>query len=117
MSDDEQTPDGVSIHTGFPNPAIDKSLHGLDLNQLLVHHAASTYMFRVRGNAWEDSGVFDGDIAIVDRALDPRGSDVVLFWDGVRGEFVIATYSEMPAEATLWGVVTATIHEFRKYSR
>jgi len=113
MTEDESQ-DGVSIHAGFPNPAADQSLHGLDLHKLLVRHSASTYLFRVRGNEWEGAGVFDGDIALVDRALDPRAGDVVIWWDGVRGEFVISAYSKMPAEASLWGVITASIHEFRK---
>ncbi|HEX7963922.1 MAG TPA: S24 family peptidase [Candidatus Saccharimonadales bacterium] len=107
-------PTGVSIHAGFPNPAADKSLHGLDLHQLLVRHAASTYLFRVRGNEWEAAGVFDGDIAIVDRALDPKANDVVLWWDGVRGEFAISAHSKMPPDAACWGVITASVHEFRK---
>ena len=104
----------MSIHTGFPNPATDQSLHTLDFNQLLVQHTASTYMFRVRGDEWQDAGVFDNDIAIVDRALDPRKNDVVLWWDEDRGEFSISKYSRMPKTARLWGVITATIHQFRQ---
>lgn len=111
---EESNQDGVSVHAGFPNPATDKSLHGLDLNRLLIRHAASTYLFRMRGNAWKDAGVFDGDIAVVDRALDARKNDVVLWWDGVRGEFAISAYGKMPSGAALWGVITASVHEFRK---
>lgn len=115
----EESPgeDGVSIHAGFPNPATDHSLHGLDLHQLLVRHSASTYLFRVRGNEWENAGVHDGDIAIIDRALDPQKNDVVLWWDGASGEFAISAHHTMPPEAACWGVVTATIHEFRKLRR
>jgi hypothetical protein len=113
MREDEQS-DGVSVHTGFPNPATDKSLHGLDLNKLLVQHGSSTYMFRVRGNDWEDAGIFDGDIAIVDRALDSRKTDVVLWWDEARGEFSISHHHRIPPAATCWGVITATIHQLRK---
>ena len=106
--------DGVSIHTGFPNPATDQRLHTLDFNQLLIRHSASSYMFRVRGNEWEGAGVFDGDIAVVDRALDPTKADVVLWWDEPSGEFAISKYGAMPASAACWGVITATIHQFRK---
>jgi SOS-response transcriptional repressor LexA len=115
MSDKE--PNGVSVHAGFPNPATDQSLQGLDLNKLLIRHATSTYLFRVRGNEWESVGVFDGDIAIVDRALDPKKSDVVLWWDDIRSEFVISHYKSAPSDTTLWGVITASIHEFRKSIR
>ncbi len=114
MQEEPKSVDGVSVHTGFPNPATDASLHTLDLNQLLVQHTASTYMFRVRGNEWEGAGIFDGDIAVIDRALDPRKTDVVLWWDDASGEFAISKYTAMPKEAALWGVVTSTIHQFRK---
>lgn len=111
---EDEAANGVSVHTGFPNPATDQRLHTLDFNKLLIQHTASTYMFRVRGNEWEGAGVFDNDIAVVDRALDPRKTDVVLWWDDVGGEFAISRFAAMPKEATLWGVITATIHQFRK---
>lgn len=111
---DNKQPTGVSVHAGFPNPAADKRLRTLDFNQLLIQHTASTYIFRVRGSEWESSGVFDGDIAVVDRALDPQKNDVVLWWDESRGEFAISAHSATPKEASIWGVITATIHQFRK---
>ena len=112
MADKKHT-EGVSIHTGFPNPAADSSLHTLDFNQLLIKHTASTYMFRIRGSEWEGDGVFDNDIAIVDRSLDPRKTDVVLWWDEPKGEFSLSKLRDMPPEATTWGVITATIHQLR----
>jgi len=108
------TPDGVSIHTGFPNPAIDSNLRNLDLNQLLVQHGASTYFFRIEGPEWETIGIYDGDIAIIDRALDPRKTDTVIWWDENRESFAISTYKQASEQATIWGVVTATIHQLRK---
>lgn len=115
--EEKQEPTGVSVHTGFPNPATDKRLHTLDFNQLLIQHTASTYMFRVRGNEWEDAGVFDDDIAVVDRALDPRKNDTVVWWNEPRGEFAISKYGTVPKEASVWGVITATIHQFRKVNK
>ncbi|HSX32300.1 MAG TPA: S24 family peptidase [Candidatus Saccharimonadales bacterium] len=112
--DEQEEPTGISKHTGFPNPAIDKSLHGLDINKLLIRNPGSTYLFKVRGNNWQDAGVHDSDIAVIDRALDPRKNDVVLWWDGQRGEFAISYHSAIPIDASCWGVVTATVHEFRK---
>lgn len=111
----EQEPDtGISIHAGFPNPAADTSLRSLDLNQLLIQRTASTYLFRVRGEDWTDVGVHDGDIAIVDRAPHARKSDLVIWWDEGRGEFAISHARDIPADAQAWGVITATIHQFRK---
>jgi hypothetical protein len=115
MSKEQSNPQtGVSVHAGFPNPAADSSLRNLDLNQLLVAHSASTYFFRVRGSEWESVGVFDGDIAIIDRALDPRKTDTVLWWDEHTEMFAISTLPKVPDNAHTWGVITATIHQFRK---
>lgn len=113
---DAQEPTGVSKHTGFPNPALDKSLHALDLTRHLIRNPASTYLFRIRGSEWEETGIFDGDIAVIDRALPPRKNDVVLWWDEQKGEFALSAHHAMPSDATCWGVVTATIHEFIKRS-
>jgi DNA polymerase V len=114
--DEDHNQNGVSIHAGFPNPATDTSLRSLDLNQLLISHSASTYLFRIQGSEWETSGVFDGDIAIIDRALDARPTDIVLWWNDTVTEFAISTRKLLPQDATIWGVITATIHQFRKES-
>ncbi|HEU4913959.1 MAG TPA: S24 family peptidase [Candidatus Saccharimonadales bacterium] len=111
-----QTP-GVSVHTGFPNPAIDERLRSLDLNHLLINHSASTYFFRVQGSEWESIGIFDGDIAIIDRALDASRNDIVLWWGADSGEFKLSALSAVPAGSNVWGVITATIHQFRRVAR
>lgn len=108
---------GISVHTGFPNPAIDTRLHSLDLNQLLISHSASTYFFRIKGNEWESSGIFHGDIAIIDRALDAFKNDTVLWWDNGHEEFSISTLGTVPSGATVWGVITSIIHQLRKVGR
>lgn len=110
---DQSEPSGISIHTGFPNPATDTSLRSLDLNQLLIKHSASTYFFRVRGDHWQEAGVFDGDTAIVDRALDPRATDTVVWWNPGAEQFNISHFKQVPVDATVWGVITATVHQLR----
>ncbi len=106
--------EGVSVHTGFPNPAADERLRSLDLNQLLINHSASTYFFRIRGNEWEGTGIFDGDVAIIDRALDASSNDTVLWWDGIHSQYCISALHKAPPEAAICGVITASIHQFRK---
>lgn len=108
---DNPTLGGVSVHTGFPNPAVDQRLQPLDFNKLLIENSVSTYMFRVRGSDWEATGVFDGDIAVVDRALNAGKNDVVVWWR--EDEFAISRRGSMPKDAAMWGVITATIHQFR----
>jgi len=114
MSDTLRETDGVSVHAGFPNPATDKSLHTLDFNKLLISHSSSTFMFRISGDNWQDIGIFSGDIAVVDRALDPRKIDLVIWWNEDSGEFSISHYTAMPKQASCWGVVTSTIRQLRR---
>jgi len=108
--------DGVSVHTGFPNPAIDQRGRGqplaLDLNQLLVRHPSSTYLFRVNGHHWADQGIFDGDVAIVDRALTARNSDLVISWQ--ESGFTICRHSQLEVIDGMVGVVTAIIHPYHR---
>jgi DNA polymerase V len=106
-----ENPDGVSVHDGFPNPATDSSLQLLDLNKLLIRHRISTYFMRIAGNDWQEQGIFDGDIVLVDRALKPRSNDLVIWWEGES--FHISPKHAVPPDTPTWGVVTFTIHQFR----
>jgi DNA polymerase V len=120
MREEEQHPtdaEGVSVHSGFPNPATDKAFTTLDLTSLLVEHSLSTYYFRIAGDDWQDRGVFDGDILIIDRALSARKNDLVIWWSDESSEFAVSTGAKMPQNARSWGVVTAAIHQFRKVNR
>ncbi len=103
--------DGIAVHTGFPNPAIDASLKDLDLNQLLIAHSASSYMMRIEGNSWRQLGIFSGDIAIIDRSLTAFKNDIVIWWRA--DSFVLSHLSQVPKEAVVWGTVTSTIHRFK----
>lgn len=110
---EEEQHESVSIHMGFPNPAADKGVGSLDLHQLLVQRPASTFLFRIAGDQWQDRGIFHNDIAVIDRALDPRKTDLVVWWQEHTGTFQISSYTTMPADSTIWGVVTGTVHQFR----
>lgn len=107
--------DGVSIHSGFPNPALERHGQGaslaLDLNQLLIQHPASTYMFRVAGHRWSDYAIYDGDVAIIDRALQARPSDLIVTWRS--GESTLCRQHQLTSEDRPWGVVTGIIHQYR----
>src|SRR4030095_17150265 len=85
-----ENPSGVSVHTGFPNPATDASLQGIDLNKLLIQNGASTFLMRVSGNDWQAVGIWDGDLAIIDRALGPKKTDLIIWIH--RDEFAISAH-------------------------
>ena len=63
---------GLSLHSGFPNPALEQYRQGtrlaLNLNELLIKRPSSTYLFRINGHTWADQGMYDGDVIVVDRA-------------------------------------------------
>ena len=70
------------VKAGFPSPAEDVR-EKLDLVKLLVRHKASTFFFRVSGVSMVDADMDEGDIIIVDRALQPYNNcKAVCFIDG-----------------------------------
>ena len=124
-----QDADGVSVHAGFPNAGVEglgppnetceafrlgqgPQLHSLDLNSLLMPRPVSTFMFRIRGEQGITQGIFDGDIALVDRALDARAHDLVLWHDGQH--FNLSRSRHIAPDSTVWGVVTAVVHQYRE---
>lgn len=110
-SEGKQTGTSVSVHAGFPNPAAERSGAPLSLDKLLIRHPSSTYFFRIRGHNWYRYGVFDGDLAIIDRALTPRERDLVIWWQE-SGEFVLSPF-ERAAGQNIWGTITSIIHAFK----
>ncbi|MCA9337382.1 hypothetical protein KC951_01595 [Candidatus Saccharibacteria bacterium] len=97
--------------TGFPNPATDNFIVSLSLEKLLIKHPSSTFFMQLAGNAWEQIGVFDGDVAIIDKSLEPRPTDIVIWWD--IDEFKVSRYTELPPNHPAWGVVISIVHRYR----
>lgn len=117
------------VKAGFPSPAEDIR-EKLDLIKLLVKHKASTFFFRVSGVSMVDAALDEGDIIIVDRAVNPYNNcKAVCFIDGEytvkRVEMGDNMVRLMPAnelntaykpievtpdnEFLIWGVVTYVI--------
>ncbi len=74
------------VKAGFPSPAEDIR-EKLDLIKLLVKHKASTFFFRVDGVSMVDSGMDEGDILIVDRAIDPYNNCKAICY--IDGEYTV----------------------------
>lgn len=103
--------DGVSVHAGFPNPADSSPLGNPDFNRLLISHPSATFCMRIAGHQWEQKGIYDGDIAVIDRALTPGPADLVIY---AMGEgFAISRFSTL-IKNQIWGVVSSVIHQVRK---
>nr|WP_283777652.1 translesion error-prone DNA polymerase V autoproteolytic subunit [Sansalvadorimonas sp. 2012CJ34-2] len=116
---------------GFPSPAADYLEQRLSLDDLLVEHPAATFFARAQGSSMEGVGIFDGDILLIDRSLQPRNGDIVMCL--LDGELCIKTLMQAPDSTELhsasppyspirlqdgqtlevWGVVVHTIHSFR----
>ena len=119
------------IHAGFPSPAADYMTQAIDLNRELVKHPAATFYGRVVGDSMIDAGVEDGDILVIDKALDARDGDMAVCF--VDGEFTLkhlrmkdGKLSLVPAndrypvidigegsDFKMWGVVTYVIKKVR----
>ena len=122
------------IKAGFPSPAEDYLHESLDFNRDLIKHPEATFYGRVDGDSMIDAGIYDGDIAVIDRSLEPMNGDIVVGY--INGEFTIKFldlthkkegYIELrPAnknyqpirinefdEFEVWGVVVWTIKKWR----
>jgi hypothetical protein len=55
--------------------------------------------------------VYANDIAVIDRALQPKKSDLVIWWD--EDAFMISRAGKLPPKTIPWGVITYIIHEYR----
>ena len=132
LIDDTSALDAVlmgDVKAGFPSPAEDVR-EKLDLVKLLVRHSASTFFFRIDGVSMVDADMDEGDIIIVDRAVDPYdGCKAVCFIDGEytvkkvqlgeHGAVLMpcnehnTRYKPIPVgpedEFLIWGVVTYVI--------
>jgi len=81
----------ATVRAGFPSPAEDLGAKRIDLAERLVKHPQATFLIRARGDSMKEAGIFDGDVLIVDRAVQPRSGHVVIAV--VDGEFVCKTLS------------------------
>ena len=67
-----------SVRAGFPSPADDYIAQALDLNEHVIQHPAATYYVRAQGESMMRVGIHNGDLLVVDRALEPVHGDVVI---------------------------------------
>ncbi len=123
------------ISAGFPSPADDYIDIGIDLNEYLIQHPASTFFLKVNGDSMTNAGIHDGDLLIVDRSLDPKtGCIVVAVLDGaftlkrlIYRKGVAYLEAENPdygpidlrhyEDVHIWGVAIYSIHSTSRTSK
>lgn len=115
------------VRAGFPSPADDYVEAELDLVAHLIHQPSATYFVRAKGSSMEGDGIYDGDLLIVNRSLEPKpGHIVIMSIDGEltckklqkfgdRPYLVASNPNFRPIPLTghdchAWGVVTHNIH-------
>ena len=114
--------------TGFGAAADDYAERGIDLNEQLIKNKPATYFFRMKGDAMQEAGIFDGDVLIVDRSLKLTGGKIIVAV--LNGELIVRRYHQNFSSAFLipennrykpinlaefsdfvmWGVVVYSIH-------
>ena len=118
------------VGAGFPSPATDYIEDDIDLNSHLIKNAPATFIIRVQGKSMINVGIYDGDLLIVDKSLDPKNFSTVIA--NINEELVVKTLIKKKAdnyltsgsknasdkinltdnpEIIIWGVVTYVIHK------
>jgi DNA polymerase V len=115
------------VPAGFPSPAADHIDKEISLDELLGIRAPHVYLVRIDGDSMQGAGIFSGDLAVVDRAIEPGHGDVVVALlnnDPVckrlclRAKSVILQSENLKYpdryvlegdELSIWGVITYTV--------
>ncbi len=120
----------AGIRAGFPSPADDFIELSIDLNKHLIKHKDTTFFATVKGHSMKNAGIYDGDLLIIDKSLEPQNDKIAICQ--IDGEFtvkrikieqnivwLIAENEEFdPIKVTrdneliIWGIVTASIKKF-----
>src|SRR3989344_4407575 len=66
------------IEAGFPNAAEEEVLDTMNLDSYLIGNRSATYVLRVKGDSMRDAGIREGDLAIVERGVEPKVGDIVI---------------------------------------
>ena len=114
---------------GFPSPATDYIEEDVDLNVHLIKNVPATFIVRVQGKSMTDVDIYDGDLLVVDRSLEPKNFSTVVA--NVHDELVVKNFIKSKdqnflssgsnnaedkiiinedSNVFIWGVVTYVIH-------
>src|ERR1700733_3824445 len=73
--------------TGFTAAADDYMERGIDLNEQLIMNKPATFFFRMNSDAMTHTGIFNGDVLIVDRSIKAVNGKIIIA--AVDGELVV----------------------------
>lgn len=115
------------VPAGFPSPAADHIEQHISMDEVLNIRAPHVYLITITGESMQGAGIYEGDIGIVDRSIEPahghivvavlnnepickrlckRGKEIVLLSDNPKYP---ARYILEGDELSIWGVITSTV--------
>ena len=130
ISEEQEIPFFEStVSAGFPSPADDYTEISLDLNKHLIKHPAATFYARVKGDSMINAGIHEGDLLVVDRALDIYDNCIAVCI--IDGEFTVKRLKKQSNKILLipeneqyktievsefndfevWGIVAYVVHK------
>ncbi|MBV2207748.1 MAG: translesion error-prone DNA polymerase V autoproteolytic subunit [Pseudomonas sp.] len=115
------------VPAGFPSPAADYEEVTLSIDELVDLRTPHVYLVRVEGPSMIGAGIYDGDVLVVNRALEARPGHVVVAY--VDGGMTVKRLQVTPEGVWLqpenpdyralrvteslhvWGVATHNLHQ------
>ena len=118
------------VSCGFPSPALEYYEPPLSIDELVSLREPSRWLLRADGDSLKDIGIYDGDVLVVDKALEPLNGDIVVVVIG--SDFCCKEFRERHGqsplliahnpmnsdvevgdweEIDLWGVVLWNLHK------
>ena len=120
----------VGIEAGFPSPADDFIELSIDINKEYIKNRDTTFFARVNGHSMKNAAIFDGDLLIIDKSIEPQDNKIAICQ--VDGDFTVKrikidndtvwliaeneAYDPIKVtadnELMIWGIVVASIKKF-----
>jgi DNA polymerase V len=120
----------VGIQAGFPSPADDFIELSIDINKEYIKNRDFTFFAKVKGHSMKNVGIFDGDLLIIDKSIEPQDNKIAICQ--VDGDFTVKrikidndtvwliaeneAYDPIKVtsdnELMIWGIVVASIKKF-----
>lgn len=89
----------MSVSAGKPIPAENEIETHIDLNELLIEHPGSTFFAKVTGINFKKSGIFDGDVLVIDTSVEPTDGRMIIAV--INGELTVKRYRVIENEVFL----------------
>ncbi|HXX84139.1 MAG TPA: S24 family peptidase [Casimicrobiaceae bacterium] len=68
----------ASVPAGLPNAIDDAAGDALTIDDYLIERPSQTVLVRVKGDSMVDAGIFDGDLAVVEKRSSARRGEIVV---------------------------------------